>query len=51
MYRILFQRLINRLISPVRYKERGYGFFRMSYTGIQKGRMAFSLKKAALKMA
>jgi transposase, IS5 family len=61
-----FQRLINRLISSVRYKveqcvgtlKRGYGFFRMRYIGMQKGQMefylnamAFNLKKAALKIA
>lgn len=61
----LLQRLINRLISTVRYRveqcigtlKRGYGFFRMRYLGIHKGQMefylnamAFNLKKAALKI-
>lgn len=61
----LVQRLINRLISTVRYRveqcmgtlKRGYGFFRMRYIGLQKGQMefylnamAFNLKKAALKV-
>lgn len=61
----LLQRLINRLISTVRYRveqcigtlKRGYGFFRMRYTGLKKGQMefylnamAFNLKKAALKV-
>lgn len=61
----LLQRLINRLISTVRYRveqcigtlKRGYGFFRMRYIGIKKGQMefylnamAFNLKKAALKV-
>lgn len=56
------QRIINRLISSVRYKveqsigtlKRGYHFFRMRYTGLKKGNMelllnsmAFNLKKAA----
>jgi transposase, IS5 family len=59
------QRLINRLISTIRYRveqcvgtlKRGYGFFRMRYIGINKGQMefylnamAFNLKKAALKV-
>jgi transposase, IS5 family len=61
----LLQRLINRLISTVRYRveqcvgtlKRGYGFFRMRYIGLKKGQMefylnamAFNLKKAALKV-
>jgi hypothetical protein len=56
------QRIINRLISSVRYKversigtlKRGYHFSRMRYTGLKKGNMefllnatAFNLKKAA----
>ncbi|MCX5814096.1 MAG: IS5 family transposase [Proteobacteria bacterium] len=56
------QRIINRLISSVRYKveqsigtlKRGYQFFRMRYKGLKKGNMefllnamAFNLKKAA----
>lgn len=56
------QRIINRLISSVRYKveqsigtlKRGYHFFRMRYKGLEKGNMefllnaiAFNLKKAA----
>ena len=59
------QRLINRLISSVRYRveqgigtlKRGYGFSRMRYTGLTKGTMvfiltaiSFNLKKAALMM-
>jgi len=61
-----FQRLVNRLISTVRYRveqsfgtlKRGYRFTRMRYTGIKKGNMefllnamAFNLKKAVLKIA
>jgi len=57
------QRIINRLISSVRYKversigtlKRGYHFQRMRYIGLMKGNMefllnamAFNLKKAAL---
>jgi len=57
------QRLMNRLISSVRYRveqgigtlKRGYGFSRMRYTGLTKGNMefiltaiTFNLKKAAL---
>ena len=57
------QRLMNRLISRVRYRveqgigtlKRGYGFSRMRYTGLTKGNMefiltaiAFNLKKAVL---
>ncbi len=57
------QRIINRLISSVRYKveqsigtlKRGYHFFRMRYKGLKKGNMefllnamAFNLKKAAV---
>ena len=57
------QRLINRLISSVRYRveqgigtlKRGYGFSRMRYTGLTKGTMefiltaiTFNLKKAVL---
>jgi len=56
------RRIINRLISSVRYKveqsigtlKRGYHFSRMRYTGLKKGNMefllnamAFNLKKAA----
>lgn len=56
------QRIINRLISSVRYKversigtlKRGYHFSRMRYKGLKKGNMefllnatAFNLKKAA----
>ncbi len=56
------QRIINKLISSVRYKveqsigilKRNYQFFRMRYKGIEKGNMefllnamAFNLKKAA----
>ena len=56
------QRIINKLISSVRYKveqsigtlKRGYQFFRMRYKGLKKGNMefllnamAFNLKKAA----
>ncbi len=59
------ERLINRLISSVRYKieqgigtlKRGYHFSRMRYIGITKGNMeltltamAFNLKKAVLMM-
>ena len=55
------QRIINRIISSVRYKvertigtlKRGYHFSRMRYKGIKKGNMefllnamAFNLKKA-----
>lgn len=58
----LLQRIVNRLISSVRYKversigtlKRGYHFFRMRYLGLKKGNMefflnamAFNLKKAA----
>ena len=58
----LLQRIVNRLISSVRYKversigtlKRGYQFFRMRYLGLKKGNMefflnamAFNLKKAA----
>ena len=57
------QRLMNRLISSVRYRveqgigtlKRGYGFSRMRYTGLTKGTMefiltaiTFNLKKAVL---
>ena len=60
------QRIINRFISSVRYKveqsigtlKRNYQFFRMRYTGIEKGNMeflldavAFNLKKAAAKLS
>ena len=56
------QRIINRLISSVRYKversigtlKRGYHFYRMRYKGLRKGNMefllnamVFNLKKAA----
>ena len=56
------QRILNRLISAVRYKversigtlKRGYHFSRMRYLGLRKGTMefllnamAFNLKKAA----
>ena len=58
----LVQRILNRLISSVRYKversigtlKRGYHFSRMRYLGLKKGNMefllnamAFNLKKAA----
>ena len=58
----IVQRIINRLISSVRYKversigtlKRGYHFSRMRYKGLKKGNMefllnatAFNLKKAA----
>jgi IS5 family transposase len=61
----LLQRLINRLISAIRFRveqcvetlKRRYGFFRMRYIGIEKGHMefylntmTFNLKKAALKL-
>lgn len=59
------ERLVNRLISSVRYKveqdigtlKRGYRFSRMRYIGVMKGNMefiltamVFNLKKAALMM-
>lgn len=59
----LIQRLMNRLISSVRYRveqgigtlKRGYGLSRMRYVGLSKGNMelmltamAFNLKKAVL---
>jgi transposase, IS5 family len=61
----LLERLINRLISAVRYRveqcigtlKRGYGFFRMRYIGLDRGQMEFylnamalNLKKAVLKL-
>lgn len=61
----LLQRLMNRLISSVRYRveqgigtlKRGYHLSRMRYTGLNKGNMelmltamAFNLKKAVLLM-
>jgi len=50
------QRIINRLISSVRYKveqsigtlKRGYQFFRMRYKGLEKGNMEFLLERYSI---